>query len=58
MEENYSRGKRFGDKFWKYFETDVRSVSFLFLRILLVARAKVVGRARKYLDICVSGLEG
>ena len=30
MEENYSRGKRFGDKFWNGKTIDVLSVGFLF----------------------------
>ncbi|KAK2397114.1 hypothetical protein QL285_058729 [Trifolium repens] len=30
MEENYSRGKRFGDKFWNGKTLDVLSVGFLF----------------------------
>ena len=30
-EENYSRGKRFGDKFWNGKTIDVLSVGFLFL---------------------------
>ncbi|KAK2396912.1 hypothetical protein QL285_058542 [Trifolium repens] len=47
MEENYSRGKRFGDKFWKCETLDVLSVGFLFwcnpLSELLLARASVTG---------------
>ena len=31
MEENYSRGKRFDDKFWKCLTLDVLSVGFMFL---------------------------
>ena len=31
VEENYSRGKRFGDKFWKCLTLDVLSVGFMFL---------------------------
>ena len=30
MEENYSRGKRFGDKFWNGKTIDVLSVGFCF----------------------------
>ena len=37
MEENYSRGKRFGDKFWNGKTIDVLSVGFLFLRVSFVA---------------------
>ena len=32
-EENFSRGIRFGDKFWKWFTTDFYSVEFLFLQV-------------------------
>ena len=31
VEENYSRGKRFDDKFWKCLTLDVLSMGFLFL---------------------------
>ena len=37
MEENYSRGKRFGDKFWNGKTIDVLSVGFLFLCFTFVA---------------------
>jgi hypothetical protein len=37
VEENYSREKRFSDKFWKCFTTDVLSVDFLFLQVMFVA---------------------
>ena len=31
VEENYSRGKRFGDNIWKRFTTDVYLIDFIFL---------------------------
>ena len=30
VEENCSRGKRFSDKFWKWFTTDIYFVEFIF----------------------------
>ena len=40
VEENYSRGKRFGDKFWNGKTIDVLSVGFLFLCFTFVAMRK------------------
>ena len=45
MEENYSRGKRFGDKFWNGKTIDVLSVGFLFLRFPSVSEARLVCEA-------------
>ena len=42
MEENYSRGKRFGDKFWNGKTLDVLSVGFMFLCFTFVASRIVV----------------
>ena len=51
MEENYSLGKRFGDKFWKCLTIDVLSVGFLFLWVSFVAARESwdVRKLRKYL---------
>ena len=40
MEENYSRGKRFGDKFWKCLTLDVLSIVFCFGKFCSSRRAR------------------
>ena len=50
MEENYSRGKRFGDKFWNGKTLDVLSVGFMFcvLRSSRRARAERVSVSMRF----------
>jgi hypothetical protein len=41
-EENYSRGKSFGDKFLNGKTIDVFSVGFMFLQVLFVAARELI----------------